>query len=476
MASPNNNNSGTPAGSKKYLYFPLDKEGQEQQQQQQQSQGNRELPRDILDKLLKALGREALKEKTPSLQELEQTLQGAMSSMQQQDQQQQQQLQQRQGARAGAAAEDRGDSGMLLVRRLMQKGYLKDSPKWLSAKGFTAIGGKILSDVMKALKAGEYGMHETQDLGSGSIVLDTSKRYEPGDDIRLLNVPKSLLNTIQRTLKDGGGVRLPLKIDVEDFEEYETMQDVRVAVVYCIDLSSTMRYSSMYGDMSRIEAAKRALWSLYLLNRKFFPSDSVYIVGFGALASRVAPQDIPYLKTFEPGSDFLHYTNYQAAFRLANKILQKDGAKNKRIVLVTDGHPSACFIDDKSEQDKILSQRPYSHFYTPDRQTLDTVREENSMSLDVASGELVYLCYRYRQVDQYIGERTIVEAKKCHSMKIDVDTIMISEEDSLLGYVNEMERYVKGRSYYINPADIDKVLLTDYLDSKKQKTIRAKSW
>jgi uncharacterized protein with von Willebrand factor type A (vWA) domain len=476
MASPNNNNSGTPAGSKKYLYFPLDKEEQEQQQRlQQQSQGNRELPRDILDKLLKALGREALKEKTPSLQELEQTLQGAMSSMQQ-DQQQQQQSQQRQGARAGAAGEDGGDSGMPLVRHLMQKGYLKDSPKWLSAKGFTAIGGKILSDVMKALKAGEYGMHETQDLGSGSIVLDTSKRYEPGDDIRLLNVPKSLLNTIQRTLKDGGDVRLPLKIDVEDFEEYETMQDVRVAVVYCIDLSSTMRYSSMYGDMSRIEAAKRALWSLYLLNRKFFPSDSVYIVGFGALASRVAPQDIPYLKTFEPGSDFLHYTNYQAAFRLANKILQKDGAKNKRIVLVTDGHPSACFIDDKSEQDKILSQRPYSHFYTPDRQTLDTVREENSMSLDVASGELVYLCYRYRQVDQYIGERTIVEAKKCHSMKIDVDTIMISEEDSLLGYVNEMERYVKGRSYYINPADIDKVLLTDYLDSKKQKTIRAKSW
>ena len=425
---------------------------------------------------MKALGREALKEKTPSLQELEQTLQGAMSSMQEQDQQQQQQSQQRQGARAGAAGEDGGDSGMPLVRHLMQKGYLKDSPKWLSAKGFTAIGGKILSDVMKALKAGEYGMHETHDLGSGSIVLDTSKRYEPGDDIRLLNVPKSLLNTIQRTLKDGSDIRLPLKIDVEDFEEYETMQDVRVAVVYCIDLSSTMRYSSMYGDMSRIEAAKRALWSLYLLNRKFFPSDSVYIVGFGALASRVAPQDIPYLKTFEPGSDFLHYTNYQAAFRLANKILQKDGAKNKRIVLVTDGHPSACFIDDKSEQDKILSQRPYSHFYTPDRQTLDTVREENSMSLDVASGELVYLCYRYRQVDQYIGERTIVEAKKCHSMKIDVDTIMISEEDSLLGYVNEMERYVKGRSYYINPADIDKVLLTDYLDSKKQKTIRAKSW
>jgi uncharacterized protein with von Willebrand factor type A (vWA) domain len=454
-------------GSKKFVYFPLDKEGQEQKQQ---SQEDRELQRDVLDKLLKALGREALREKTPSLQELEQTLQGAMSQ-----QEQEQESNQQRSAQSGNKGESDDGSGMPLVRQLIQKGYLKDSPKWLSAKGFNTIGSRILSDVMKALKAGEYGMHETQDLGNGSLVLDTSKKYEPGDDIRLLNVPKSLLNTIQRTLKDGGDIKLPLQIDVEDFEEHETMQDVRVAVVYCIDLSSTMRYSSMYGDMSRIEAAKRALWSLYLLNRKFFPSDSVYIVGFGALASKVLPQDIPYLKTFEPGADFLHYTNYQAAFRLASKILQKDGAMNKRIVLVTDGHPSACFIDEKSEQDKILAERPYSHFYTPDRQALDTVKQDNSMSLDVASGELVYLCYRYRQVDQYIGERTIVEAKKVHSMNIDIDTIMISEEDSLLGYVNEMERYVKGRSYYINPADIDKVLLNDYLNNKKQQTIRARS-
>ena len=456
--------SNSAPGSKKYVYFPLDMEGQEQKQK---GQGDRELPRDVLDKLLKAIGREALREKTPSLQELEQALQGSMSS------EQDQQTQQGQSSQIGTEGKVGDDSGMPLVKQLMNRGYLKDSPKWLSAKGFNMIGSKILSDVMKALKAGEYGMHETHDIGSGSLVLDTSKKYELGDDMRLLNVPKSLLNTIQRVSKGGTELKLPLQIDVEDFEEYETMQEVRVAVVYCIDLSSTMRYSSMYGDMSRIEAAKRALWSLYLLNRKFFPSDSVYIVGFGALASKVLPSDIPYLKTFEPGSDFLHYTNYQAAFRLASRMLQKDGALNKRIVLVTDGHPSACFIDDKGEQEKILSQRPYSHFYTPDRQTLDNIKQENSMSLDIASGELVYLCYRYRQVDQYIGGRTIVEAKKVHSQNIDIDTIMISEEDSLLGYVNEMEKYVKGRSYYINPADIDKVLLTDYLNNKKQQTLRA---
>jgi uncharacterized protein with von Willebrand factor type A (vWA) domain len=472
MASPSSSsssNSKASSGSKKYVYFALDEEGHQQQEQEQQK-GGKELPKDVLDKLLKAAGREALREKTPTLQELEQALQGAMSSLSQ-GQEGEQDKQQQQGSQENKV--DDGD-GLPLVRQLVQKGYLKDSPKWLSNKGFVDIGSKILQDVMKALKAGEFGMHEASDYGSGSLVLDTSKKYEPGDDIRLLNVPKSLLNTIERTAK-GKGITLPLQIDIEDFEQYETMRDVRVAVVYCIDLSSTMRYATMFGDMSRIEAAKKALWSLYLLNKKFFPSDSVYIVGFGALASKVLPADIPYLKTFEPGSDFLHYTNYQAAFRLASRILQKDGAENKRIVLVTDGHPSACFIDDKSEQDKILSQRPYSHFYTPDKETIDTVKQNQSMSLDVASGELVYLCYRYRQVDQYIGERTIVEAKRVHSQKIEIDTIMISEEDSLLGYVNEMEKYVKGRSYYINPADIDKVLLTDYLNSKKQQTLRSRS-
>ena len=89
------------------------------------------------------------------------------------------------------------------------------------------------------------------------------------------------------------------------------------------------------------------------------------------------------------------------------------------------------------------------------------------LELDTSSGTTVYLCYRYRQVDQYIGEKTILEAKKCRNMGIEIDTIMISEEDSLLSYVNELEKLVKGRSYYINPSEIDKILLTDYLNNKK---------
>ena len=411
------------------------------------------IPKSLLQDFLEVLGKEIMKEDQPKLEEIEQELQNLKKEKE---------INQ---GESGDVESNRTESS--IIAQLQQMGYIKDSRKWLSKKGFFAVGGKLLEDVIRALNKGTIGLHETTFSGSGSLNLDSTKKYEPSDDLRLVNVPRSILNAIQRRYSSRSSIQLPIDLQLGDLEVYETKRDVSIAVVYCIDLSSTMRYSTMFGDMSRIEAAKKALWSLYLLNQKFFPSDSIHIVGFGALASKVSPYDIPYLKTFESGVGFMHYTNYQAAFRLAKKILQNETSTNRKIVLVTDGHPSACFIDTEQEKNKILCERPYSQFYAPDNESLDSVKQKQELTLDTKSGKLVYLCYRYRQVDQYIGEKTILEARKCHKLGIDIDTIMVSEEDSLLSYVNELEKYVKGRSYYINPAEIDKILITDYLNDKK---------
>jgi uncharacterized protein with von Willebrand factor type A (vWA) domain len=394
-----------------------------------------------------------MKEDQPKLEEIEQELQNLKKE--------------RENSQGDSDKSKSSRTESSIIAQLQQMGYIKDSRKWLSKKGFFAVGGILLEDVIRALNKGTIGLHETTFSGSGSLNLDSTRKYEPSDDLRLINVPRSLLNAIQRRSGSRLSIQLPIDLQPDDWEVYETKREVNVDVVYCIDLSSTMRYSTMFGDMSRIEAAKKALWSLFLLNQKFFPSDSIRIVGFGALASKVSPYDIPYLKTFDSGVGFMHYTNYQAAFRLAKKILQNETTVNKKIVLVTDGHPSACFIDTEQERNKILCERPYSQFYALDKETLNSAKQKQDLSLDTKSGELVYLCYRYRQVDQYIGEKTILEARKCHKLGIDIDTIMVSEEDSLLSYVNELEKYVKGRSYYINPAEIDKILITDYLNDKK---------
>ena len=302
------------------------------------------LPHKDIDLLLSIVGREALREKRPNLQELDQMIRSF--------------LEQENAGNEGTKGLDTNDNGQgeensrersmpfPIIRRLIQEGYLRDDEKWLTSRGFSRIGNLILNDVMKALKLGEAGAHSTKNIGAGSVVLDTTRKFEEGNDIRLVNIPLSLLNCVLRTQKELSRIDIPLHLKIDDLEEYETLYDVRASVVYCIDLSSTMKYSRMFGELSRIETAKKALWSLVLLNKKYFPNDSIYVVGFGSLASHVKVSDIPYLKTFDAGSDFLHYTNYQAAFRLSKRILLKAGSANKRIILVTDGHPSACFMDD----------------------------------------------------------------------------------------------------------------------------------
>lgn len=433
-----------------YVYFVNDGK-------KTQSKLDDNISNDTLQKILQTLSKYAMKEKAPEFQELESLLQNSLNETENQD--------------SEAKSEndehlDRG--GSHLTKFLKEKGYLRDEKKWLTNKGFFEIGGKILQDVMKDLNSAEVGLHETKFTGSGNIVMDTTKKFELGNDLKFISVPHTLLNTITRISKTNNKIEFPISMEIDDFEEYETLEDVRVAVVYCIDLSSTMKYSLGKTGKSRIEAAKKALWSLYVFNKKFFPNDSISIVGFGSLASQINPYDIPFLKTFDANDNFLHYTNYQAAFRLAKKILQKTSAQNKRIVMITDGQPSACFIDNIHQKNEIISEKPYSNFYSPDKDIISKVKEENDMTLDINEGSLVYLCYRYKKIDSKIKDRTILEAKKCKRAGIDIDIIVVSEEEELLKYAEDIEKELKGKTYHITQENMDKVLVHDYLTKTKK--------
>ncbi|MGD9535072.1 MAG: hypothetical protein AB7V56_15055 [Candidatus Nitrosocosmicus sp.] len=370
----------------------------------------------------------------------------------------------------------RDQNNLPIVTELMSKGYLVDSERWLNKKGFLKMGEQILAEIIRSLKKDKHGMHETRHSGYGSVIQESSSRYEHGNEISNINISSTIRNFTERFYDSKGGskkglqakLEFPLDISYEDIEVYDTLEEARVSTVYCIDLSSTMKYASMYSELNRIEASKRALWSLYILNKKFFPMDIIHTIGFGSIATKIDSIDIPFLKTFEPNADFLHYTNYQSAYRLAEKILKKDVVKNKRIVMITDGHPSACFLDNSNEKEKILKQRPYSHFYNPNKNIIGSQNKNNRVKFDINDRQTVYLCYRYRQIDQYIGDHTIREAQKLRKDGIEIDTIMVSEEDTLLDFVNELAKSVNGRSIYINPGEIDKILITDYLSNKKK--------
>lgn len=407
-----------------------------------------------LQAILDSLARQSIREKTPSLDELEGILQSDLASNSDS------------GTQIKSEDATKSDDPNSVIKLLLEQGYLKDERHWLTKKGFFAIGDYILRDLMSELKTGDFGLHEIKSVGTGTMVLDTTRKFEIGDEIKTLSVPTTILNAITRIAKNKTP-SFPFDIEVDDFEQFETVEDVRASVVYCIDLSSTMKSSLANSGMSRIEAAKKALWSLYVLNNKFFPNDTITVIGFASMASIVKPIDIPFLKTYDANDEFLHYTNYQAALRLARKILQKESARNKRIVLITDGQPSACFVDNEFQKNTILAEKPYSNFYEPNPSLLSKIKEERNIKIE-NSGSLVYLCYRYKKVDPKINERTLLEAKKCKRENIEIDSIVVSEEIELLTYVQEMEKQLQGRTYHINQNNMDKVLVVDYLFNTKK--------
>ena len=434
---------------KKFVY-------QSSTEERQSSDGSKDLDQQTIEKLLQSLANQSMRDKAPSFEELESILQGNIDGASP-DQTQ-----------TESDQSPKSDDTKPITKYLLEHGYLKDEKNWLTKKGFFAIGNQILKDLLAELKAGDFGLHETKSVGTGTTILDTTKKFELGGELKLLNVSASILNTIQRLSKQGKALGFPLDLDVDDFEEFETTEDVRAAIVYCIDLSSTMKSSLTSSGMSRIEAAKRALWSLYVLNNRFFPNDSIKIIGFASMASIIKPFDIPFLKTYDANDEFLHYTNYQAAFRLAKKILQKTSAKNKRIVMITDGQPSACFVDNDSQKNAILSEKPYSNFYVPNESLLSKIKSERNLAIDQSQGAQVYLCYRYKKVDAKVDERTISEAKKCLRENIQIDSIVVSEESELLEYVQQMEKILQGKTYHINQNNMDKVLVIDYLYNTKK--------
>ena len=414
-----------------------------------------------LKQIFDTLAKQAMKEKVPDLQELEPIIQNSLKSRPEEE--------------TELNEESLSDSSNSFTKLLQNAGYICDKKKWLTNKGFFGIGNKILHDIMKNLNSAEFGLHETAYSGNGNLIVDTTKKFELGDDVKHLSAPHTLLNSIQRISKNNSIITFPILMESNDLEEFETMEDVRVAVVYCIDLSSTMK-QKLGKNTSRIEAAKKALWSLYILNKKFFPNDSIFIVGFASLASLVDPFDIPFLKTYDANDNFLHYTNYQAALRLSRKILQKSSAQNKRIVMITDGQPSACFVDNEFQKNTIIAEKPYSNFYSPDSSMISKIKSERNMKLEYIPDRLVYLCYRYKKVDPRIENHTKIEAKKCRNAGIEIDSIVVSDESELLDYVKTFEKELKGKTYYINQENMDKVLVIDYLSNTRKVFSAKQNW
>ena len=148
---------------------------------------------------------------------------------------------------------------------------------------------------------------------------------------------------------------MPLRLQPDDFEVYRTERTTSAATVLLVDMSRSMLLRGCY------LAAKRVAIALDTLIRTQYPRDHLSIVGFAYYARELRPEALAELSW----DGYEYGTNLQHALLLARRILARQHAANKEIVVITDGEPTAHFERGQVEFN-----------YPPTRRTItETLRE-----------------------------------------------------------------------------------------------------
>src|SRR2546427_7390149 len=199
----------------------------------------------------------------------------------------------------------------------------------VTEKGLDFLGYKTLRGLLGSLGKSSMGRHDTLHLATGVEAESASKPYEFGDTINL-DVNTTLLSAIQRE-----GLSVPLNLEYSDLHVHQCDYQSSCATVVMLDCSHSM---ILYGE-DRFTPAKTVALALAHLIRTQYPGDWLKIVLFHDSAEELA---LAKLATTQVGP---YHTNTAEGLRLARRILQSQRKEMKQIVMVTDGKPTACFVE-----------------------------------------------------------------------------------------------------------------------------------
>lgn len=242
-----------------------------------------------------------------------------------------------------------GDESEIL-RKLIKEGYLErdESGRYaVSPRGIRRIQERAFSELFQPMNRDSLGKHETDFRGAGAVRHEDSRTYQYGDPTSNLNLHETLKNTL---IRQGGGS--PLRVDEHDFVVYETDYQSSCATVLLLDMSGSM---ARYG---KFQQAKRVALGMHAAIRGRFPEDTFRTIGFYTYAAPIAERELLHsapkpvsifdhrvflrINVDDP-PDFVpeHFTNIQAGLQFARRLLLREPARNKQIICVTDGEPTA---------------------------------------------------------------------------------------------------------------------------------------
>ncbi len=280
----------------------------------------------------------------------------------------------------------------------------------LTPKGIRRIGQQALSDLFTQLDKDRVGTHRTSWSGAGHDREETTKPYEFGDPFNL-DLGRTVHNAVRRS---GSGI--PVRLSPNDFEVIETEALTRSATVLLLDLSLSMPMRDNF-----VPAKKMAL-ALHTLIASRFPRDYLGLVGFSEVARVIEPEDLPTVSW-----DYVYGTNLQHGLILARKMLAHQPG-TKQIILVTDGEPTAHVIPD-------------------------------------ADGVGYDVYFNYPPVPETL-EVTLAEVLRCTRAGITINTFLLDPDRGLQGFVEQLARINRGRTFATSPDELGDYVLVDFLAHK----------
>lgn len=302
----------------------------------------------------------------------------------------------------------------------------------VTEKGLDFLGYKTLQKLLGSVGKSSIGRHDTPHLDTGVEAAQASKQYEFGDTINL-DVNATLLSAIQRE-----GLQVPLNLEYKDL--YVRQQDYQssCATVVMLDCSHSM---ILYGE-DRFTPAKKVALALAHLIRTQYPGDSLKIVLFHDSA-----EELPMAKlaTTQVGP---YHTNTAEGLKLARRILTAQRKDMKQIVMVTDGKPTAAFVEPSNAA--YLGYRRYSQKIAGEKRLL----YKNSMGND-----------------PFVMTETFKEVQACRKSGVMINTFMLASDYYLVDFVKRMTAMTRGKAYFANPNNLSQFVLMDFL---KRRTSRVK--
>jgi len=302
----------------------------------------------------------------------------------------------------------------------------------VTEKGLDFLGYKTLQKLLGSLGKSSIGRHETHHLDTGVEAALSSKQYEFGDTINL-DVNTTLMSAITRE-----GLSVPLNLEYKDLHVHQQDYSSSCATVVMLDCSHSM---ILYGE-DRFTPAKKVALALAHLIRTQYAGDSLKIVLFHDGAEELP---LARLATTQVGP---YHTNTAEGLKLARRILMAQNKDMKQIVMVTDGKPTAAFIEPSSPA--FLGYRKHS---------------------DKVPGEQRLLYKNSMGIDPFVIAETFKEVQACRKSGVMINTFMLASDYYLVDFVKQMTAMTRGKAYFANPNNLTQFVLMDFL---KRRTSRVR--